>query len=72
MDKCPFQQLLMRHLEHLDAGEEPIKNPLAGEERVVGGQLLRHWAGLTDWPDLCECFVDMYMRQVRIIILQVR
>ena len=47
----------IRHLEHLDAGEEPIKDPLAGEERVVGGQLLRHWAGLTDRPDLRECFV---------------
>ena len=59
MDKSPFQQLLKRHLEHLYAGEEPIKDPLAGEERVVGGQLLRHWAGLTDRPDLRESFVDI-------------
>ena len=46
-----------RRLEHLDAGEEPIKDPLPGKERMVGGQLLRHWAGLTDRPDLRECFV---------------
>merc|ERR1719322_1205187 len=39
----------------LDAGEESIKAPLAGEQRVVGRQLLRHWAGLTDRPDLAEC-----------------
>ena len=63
---------LKRHLEYLDAGEEPIKNPLAGEERVVRGQLLRHWAGLTDRPDLRECFIDMYTRHVRIIILQIK
>ena len=48
-----------RRLEHLDAGEEPIKDPLAGEQRVVGRQLLRHWAGLTDRPDLRESFVDI-------------
>ena len=48
-----------RHLEHLYAGEEPIKDPLAGEQRVVGRQLLRHWAGLTDRPDLRESFVDI-------------
>ena len=48
-----------RHLEHLDAGEEAIKDPLASEERVVGRQLLRHWAGLTDRPDLQESFVDI-------------